>query len=123
MVSPEGGDPEIKNSAEYSLEQIRSLAQRGMVRYGSRTVMRDVENLSYAPEDVHQCLQTLNQCHFQQSLRYAPGGPWLDVYHITYNVPTGENAPTGDVDDLYIKLKLDRDCVVVILASFHRKRL
>jgi len=117
MVSNVGADPERRSSSEYSLEHIRSLAQRGMVRYGSRSVTRDVENLSYAPEDVHKCLQTLNACHFQHSLRYAPGSAWLDVYHLTYN------APTGDVDDLYIKLKLDRDCVVVILASFHRKRL
>lgn len=98
------------------MDRIKELARGGRVRYASRTVQRDVENLEYAPEDVHQCLEALDSRLFSHAERYSEKEPWLDVYHISFR------GPTGHLDPLYIKLKLNRDCVVVILHSFHRER-
>jgi motility quorum-sensing regulator/GCU-specific mRNA interferase toxin len=109
-------DPERRATAVYSGLRVRELAKQGRVHYGSRRVQLDVENLGYAPEDVHRCLQVLNDCHFKHAERYAAAGPWFDVYLVPYS------GPNGVVDDLYVKLKLDRDCVVVVLASFQRER-
>ena len=104
-----------RNDPKYSLERVRELAARGAVRYVSRTVQHNVEDLEYAPEEVHLCLQTLDRCHFRHAERYSETGAWLDVYQISYRGPTG-------IDELYVKLKLNRDCTVVILHSFHLKR-
>lgn len=112
MVTP----TERRDSPEYSLTRIRELAAEGCVRYLGRRVQRDVENLSYAPEDVHKCLQTLNNCHFHHAERYPPARPWFDVYLVPFT------GPAGVLDELYVKLKLDRDCIYVELASFHRER-
>ena len=71
--------------------------------------------LSMPPEDVWTCLQALDKCHFRHAERYNNDGPWLDVYHIPFQGPAG-------IDELYVKFKLNRDCIVVILHSFHRKR-
>lgn len=101
---------------EYSLDRIRTLAAAGRVRYVSRRVTRDVENLGYAPDDVHHCLQTLGTHHFRHAERYAETGPWLDVYHLEYR------GPSGTSDPLYVKIRLDHDCVVILLHSFHRDR-
>ena len=109
-------DAERRAIAEYSVSRVCELAKQGCVHYLSRRVQQDVENLGYAPEDVHRCLQLLNDCHFKHAERYDAAGPWFDVYLVPYC------GPTGVVDDLYVKLKLDRDCVVVNLASFHRER-
>lgn len=106
-------DKERRTTAEYSLSRVHELAAHGSVSYVSRKVQVDVANLSYAPEDVHKCLQTLNDGHFHHAERYPPGKVWFDVYLIFYP------GPTGDLDELYVKLKLDRDCIVVDLASFH----
>ncbi|MBK5963166.1 hypothetical protein CCR95_03435 [Thiocystis minor] len=118
MVTKNDQDPtpERRNEAEYSLSRVRELAKLGCVSYGSKNVQRDIENLPYVLEDVQKCLQLLRDCHFHHTERYAPGEPWLDVYHVAYP------GPTGVVDELYIKLKLDRDCILVVLASFHRER-
>ena len=109
-------DTERRARPEYSLDRIRELARDGKVSYGSSTVQRDVENLGYAPEDVHRCLEVLNSLHFSHAERYAKAGPWLDVYCVSCQ------GPRGHLDPLYIKLKLNRDCIVVVLGSFHRER-
>lgn len=107
---------ERKPTAEYSLRRIHELAAAGKVAYAGRIVERDIENLGYDPDYVARCLQTLNQCHFQESIRYGSTTPWMDVYRTKYP------GPKGDLDDLYIKLKLDRDCVLISLNSFHLVR-
>ena len=109
-------ETETRNRPEYSLDRIHALARQGKVGHASRRVQWDVGNLGYAPEDVHRCLQSLRTCNFKHSERYGGSGHWLDVYHL---VCTG---PCDVADDLYVKLKLNRDCVVVILHSFHRDR-
>ena len=109
MVSDERGRRDRK---EYSLDRIRELAERGDVIYLSSRVGRDVENLNYSPDDVHKCLSCLKEENYRGTVRYD-GRPWLDEYLISYT------GPTGHTDDLYIKLKLNHDCVVIQLASFH----
>jgi motility quorum-sensing regulator / GCU-specific mRNA interferase toxin len=86
-------ETERRDNPEYSLLRVRELAAQGHVRYLSGRVQRDVENLSYAPEDVHKCLQTLNNCHFHHAERYAQGKPWFDVYLLPY---ASEASPQTD---------------------------
>ena len=76
----------------------------------------DVENLDFAPEDVHRCLQALEDTNFRGSVRYKGSKFLLDEYLVAC---TGQREIS---DNLYIKLKLNRDCVWIDLASFHRER-
>ena len=69
---------------EYLLDEVKKLAQRDSISYMSRSVQRDVENLSYGPQDVCKCLQLLTGCHFDHAEQYAEGGEWFDVYRISY---------------------------------------
>ena len=103
---------ERRGKKEYSLDRIKELAEWGNVMYLSSRVTRHVENLGYSPDDVHKCLSCLEEENYDKSIRYD-GGPWLDIYLISY---TGS---TGHTENLYIKLKLNRDCIVIQLASFH----
>ncbi len=116
MVRTTPGVQARRRSPEYALERVRDLASRRAVWYGGSRVQRDVENLGYTPDDVCNCLQLLNDCHFRGAVRYGPSGGWLDEYKISYP------GPGGVIDELYVKLKLHRDAIVVILASFHRDR-
>jgi len=109
MVSSE---EERRDKKEYSLERIKELAESGDVMYLSSRVTKHVENLEYSPCHVHDCLSLLEEENYRGTIRYN-NGPWLDEYLISYK------GPTGHVDDLYIKLKLNRDCIVIELASFH----
>lgn len=110
-----------RETPAYALPRIRKLAEAGAVDYAGRRVQQDVENLSYAPEDVHGCLSALNECHFHHAVQYQADGPWADVYIIPCRAPEG-TAVGGVVDRLYVKLKLDRDRLRVVLLSFHRER-
>jgi motility quorum-sensing regulator / GCU-specific mRNA interferase toxin len=110
-----GGD-ETRNDPEYSIARLRELAEDGCVRYLSTRVEQDIENLDFLPEDVHRCLARLENRHYQHSIKYAGRNYWLDIYYITCQ------GQTDDQDNLYIKLKLNRDCIWVELASFHRER-
>jgi hypothetical protein len=78
MVS--GAGYERRPTAEYSLARVHELAAAGCIRYLCRAVQRDVGNLSYAPQDVHKVLQTLNASHFHHAERYSTGAGWFDVY-------------------------------------------
>lgn len=111
-----GKEEERRDKPAYSLQRIRDLATQGKVRYLSARVTMDVENLEFAPENVHCCLRALEAKHFRGSVRYEGSKFWLDEYLITC---TGQR----DIpDNLYVKLKLDRDCIWIDLASFHRER-
>lgn len=108
-------EKERRASPTYSLNRIRELAGQGAVNYGSSKVLNDVENLSYGLQTVCECLASLAESDFCHAERYGPKSIWLDVYKITYN------GYRDFTDDLYIKLKLDRDCLVIVLCSFHRE--
>lgn len=103
---------ERRDKKEYSLGRIKELAEWGNVMYLSSRVTKHVENLGYSPDEVHKCLSCLKEENYRGTVRYD-GKPWLDEYLISYT------GPAGQTDDLYIKLKLNRDCVVIQLASFH----
>lgn len=109
-------DEERRDRPEYSLRRIREMAGQGKVRYLSARVTMDVENLGFTPDDVHECLGALEAKHFRGSVRYEGSRVWLDEYLISCS---GQRDIS---DNLYIKLKLDRDCIWIYLASFHRER-
>lgn len=104
---------ETRATPESSLARIRELAAEGAVHYASSRVQRHTDNFGYSFEAVCACLEQLTPSHFRRSLRYGANGPWLDEYLMTYR------GPTGHADSLYIKLRLDRDCIWIILCSFH----
>ena len=103
---------ERRDNRAYALERIKELAERKKVMYLSSRVTRHVENLGFSPDDVCDCIASLQSENYRSTVRYD-GGPWLDEYLISYT------GPTGHTDDLYIKLKLKRGCVIIQLASFH----
>lgn len=113
MVSSEG---KRRLEVEYSLQRVRELAARGNVVFASSTVKRDAANLGYSHDDVCACLQCLTPTNYDHSEQYSDRGPWHDIYLLPYR------SAEGYIDPLYIKLKLNRDCVAVLLCSFHRSR-
>lgn len=92
------------------------MAEQGKINYGSKKVEEYVEALGYTPEDVQKCLMMLEDYNFQESILYDNANTWLDVYRIKFN------SPTGEVDDLYIKLKITRSCLLLVIQSFHPAR-
>ena len=112
MVTPKSSR---RSTPEYSLNRIKELAAKGCVEYGSRSVQRDISNLSYLLCDVCDCLNALEPSHYVESILYANTPRWLDVYLCTWQNEGGTRDP------LYIKLKLDKDCITIVLASFHRE--
>ncbi len=107
-----------RDYATFDLARIVELALAGKVVYVNSSVLRDTENLGYSPDDVHQCLASLTAGDFACGEAYGSGPTkWHDVYKIS-RYP----SPTGHRDDLYIKLQINKNCVTVLLYSFHRNR-
>jgi hypothetical protein len=104
-----------KDTPDYSLNRIHELAKAGQVEYVG-TCERDVGNLSYDLDEVCRCLQCLTKANFDHSERYDEKKSWRDVYLTQYR------GPAECIDDLYIKLRLDHDCTVIYLHSFHQPR-
>lgn len=100
----------------YDLDRVRELAGNRRVIYASRRVENDAENLDYGPDAVADCVASLQPEEFDESLRYANEKFWQDIYKCR------RVSPKGDTDDLYIKLKLTRNAITVVLQSFHRDR-
>ncbi len=111
MVDP--GRGEKRDAPEYSLDAVRRLAEFRQIEYRGRKVPRDVARLGFNLDDVCQCLQTLQAHHFAHSVRYENFRRWHDVYKPRYQMSDGRAI------DLYIKLRLSRDCIVIELCSFH----
>ncbi len=101
--------------SEYSLEAVRRLAGQEKVHYGSQRVLNHIVNLGYSKEDVCACLMGLTENEYRGSIDYGDHKGWLDVY-ISPVAPPGK--PSNN-PHLYIKFKLNRDCLTVVLASFH----
>lgn len=106
---------EDRNYPRYDLNQIHALAGSQRVVYANRSVQRDTANHGYEFKDVCRCLLELRPEDFKRSGRYE-GPLWYDVYEIRFS------APTGHVDDLYLKLSLASGCLLVNLFSFHPSR-
>lgn len=111
MVSP--SEKERRDEAEYSLDGIRRLAEFGQIELRGRRQRRHLAELDYQLEDVCECLIALQEHHFSHSERYENVRLWHDVYKICH---TGRDGVTHD---MYIKMRLDRDCIVIELCSFH----
>lgn len=112
MVTP---FTEERDDPRCDLRQIHSLATLHRVVYATRSVERDAVNLGYGMADVCGCLGQLKSSNFKHSGRYE-GPLWYDVYRGRFT------SPAGYVDDLYIKLGLGQDCLVIDLFSFHLTR-
>lgn len=104
---------EKRQKAEWSLSRIHELAAQHLIAYASSRVQNTTDALSYGVESVCECLSRLTPKHFQHAVRYSEADPWLDVYLIKHR------GPVDHEDPLYIKLKLNRDCVLIVLCSFH----
>ena len=111
MVNPVDG--EKRNAPEYSLDAIRRLAESGHIEYRGKRVPRHIAQLGFILDDVRDCLQKLQSHHFAHSIWYENFPCWHDVYKPTYR------ARDGRTINLYIKLRLNRDCVLIELCSFH----
>ena len=107
---------ERKDVSDYRLERVQEMALSGSIIYSSERVEKDVDNLGYSFSDVQKCLLGLKEAHYHESVKYDDKTGWFDVYKITWPAPD----PTFQ-DELYIKLKLNRDTTLVVLASFHRE--
>ena len=99
----------------FDLEQVREAARLGRVGY-LRQPQRQIVELGYSLEDVHECLATLQSRDFHHSERYEHHCE-CDVYL------RGYAGPCGMIDDLYIKLRIPPSRVPqVLLVSFHLQR-
>jgi len=104
---------EKRDKPEWSLRRIHELASKQAIIYGSSRVQNTTSNLGYGIEAVCKCLSRLTANNFQHAVRYADSEHWLDVYCVKYRGPTDQDDP------LYIKLRLNRDCILIVLCSFH----
>ena len=111
MVSSES--KERRDEAKYSLDGIRRLAGFQQIELRGRRQRRHVAELNYELADLCHCLVCLQEHHFSHSERYANDRHWHDVYKMRH---TGKDGVTHD---MYIKLRLDRGCIVIELCSFH----
>lgn len=84
--------------------------------FASTRVQNDIANIDYGIEDVCNCLSSLTEEHFINAEKYPGSRRWLDVYRIQWRL-SGR-----DYDDLYIKLSLDNNCLIIELRSFHLSR-
>jgi hypothetical protein len=111
MVNP--GVGETRNECEYSLEGVRRLAGFQQVRFMSRRIQRHVDALGFGLEEVCVRLSSLCEANFHHSERYADDQRWHDVYLLPHPAAANLN------ERIYIKFRLDRDCVWIELCSFH----
>jgi len=105
-----------QNNPIYSLEDIHESIRSASLVVLEGNSERDIKNLGYSDKDVDDCLCSLTADNFLKTIEYPLGKgktTRLDVYLIKYSKATGE------VDDLYIKLKF---IGWIVIASFHRQR-
>ncbi len=96
----------------YSLDVIHQMAREPDKIFLSRLAQRDSLNLGYGMTDIVGCIGALQPSNFLNTQNY--NGIILDAYRILYS------GPSGNVDDLYIKLRLTADQRLAIsITSFH----
>jgi hypothetical protein len=101
-----------QDKPSYSLDRIRELASREQVVTENRRVLRQSQNIGYTFDDICRCLAKLDAKFFKESILYEDSADWRDVYLVP-------NQHGKWSDDLYIKLRLNRNCLVVLVDSFH----
>lgn len=111
MVNPRV--TETKDECEYSLDAVARLARLQQVRFMYRRIQRHLDNLGYGVDEVCVRLGALRQVDFHRSERYKNDMRWHDVYVLPQ--PVSANAR----ERLYIKFRIDPDCVWIELCSFH----
>lgn len=109
-----------------SLWRIKALAVEEAVLFESRRVEHKALALGYSFSEVCRCISELRPEDFAHSVRYQNADddqwtPWLDVYLMSYQKEDGGCDEASVTDDLYIKLRLAANCLVVSLHSFHRE--
>jgi hypothetical protein len=99
----------------YSLENVIEVAQddNKIILLG-RKVEADVNNLGYFEADVAFCIRSLRLSDFHKTIHYEDTLLTFDVYK-------GKClSPSGEYDQVYIKLKLGyRGEVCIEIGSFH----
>ncbi len=116
MVTNNNKTETRRNRSEHSIEAIHRLARQGQVAYGSQRVQDHIINyLGYSLKEVCDCLLGISEMDYKESIDYGDHKKWLDVYISSISPP---GKPKND-PPLYIKLKLNRDCTTLVLASFH----
>jgi len=106
------------NLPKYALDAVKAIAKRHDIEYRGRIVQRDINNLGYELVDVARCLTQLSESDFSKSIRYERR-PTDDIYICAFTKAGNEEAKP---DDLYVKLCLIDNCLVVDFATFHLGR-
>ena len=101
----------------YDLAAVHAAARAERIEYRGRRVSVDIAELGYGLSDVAGCLLSLTQDGFHKTHR-RPDGSIDDACRVRYPRPDGDN----ELDDLYVKFCLVRDCLIVDLGSFHLHR-
>jgi hypothetical protein len=118
MVTP---DPKRQDKESCSLQRVQELAAQGAVIYASETVQRDVDTLQYDFEDVCATLRMLSPEDFHHAELYEDAKQWVDVYKVKVQFQRSSDSKVY-IDALYVKFKLNRNCVLVVVHSFHEHR-
>ena len=105
----------------YDLADVRAAARDGNIQYLSRASDRDARNLSEVGVYVDTCLSNLDENDFHETVSFESNGlagGSFDVYLLNWR--NAENV----VFPLYIKLKIiiDSEENIILLASFHQQR-
>jgi hypothetical protein len=100
-------EEERRKGESCNLDTVKALAAQGLISYVGTKILRDVEELGLDDDGVCSRLCSLQPSHYDHSIRYKPFDLWLDVYLMA---------------GLYVKFKLDRKCLTVVLHSFHPER-
>ena len=101
----------LRKTPQYSLVEFKAFVTSGKVFVQKRAEHKAMD-LGYLLIDVHTCVLTLTDVHFDHAHLCPPDAYEGDVYHINYCL--------NDVTDpLYIKIKLETHRAVVM--SFGRR--
>lgn len=98
---------------KYNLAFVHEAARLNKVEYNGRKVQVDIQNLEYELEDVVKCLLQLTESDFHQTHYYGKS-QIFDAYQCLYKKSTNANK-----DNLYIKLRLNDEMLILEIGSFH----
>ncbi len=104
----------------YLLSNIQNAVQNGTVVYESRRVAQQIQNLNYDLQEVCKCLLNLTETDFRKTQHYMDNGkPKICDEYLFQNEFSKREGDDILIDDLYIKLRLTGNDLVVGLVSFH----